>query len=93
MRIREGWDISDTKDVMVGPAEHLQLADDLDHIHGEVQETRTTDPQGRCCVNGAKSGPIPSTSMPRATCLCGAETSSSRWTPSAATIDLFLEPE
>jgi RNA polymerase sigma factor (sigma-70 family) len=58
VRLREGAHSSDTKDNLIGPPESLQLTDDYHRLGGEVQETRATDSQGRCCVNGVVSGPI-----------------------------------
>ncbi|HEX5011079.1 MAG TPA: sigma-70 family RNA polymerase sigma factor [Planctomycetota bacterium] len=58
VRLREGSDGSDTKDNLVGTAADLQRCDDSDRLEGQVQETRATDSQGRCCVNGVRSGAV-----------------------------------
>jgi RNA polymerase sigma-70 factor (ECF subfamily) len=58
VRLREGADVSDTKDNLVGPPENLQRWDDADRLDGVVQETRATDSLGRCCVNGVMRGPV-----------------------------------
>ena len=58
VRIREGWGIADSKEVLIGPPEDLLRSDDHDRLEGQFTEERLTDGHGRCCVNGIRAGPI-----------------------------------